>query len=227
MASIEKREGKNGVTWRAVIKRIGHANESRSFDRAGDAHAWAAEREHQLTGQGSARIVAGKTVNDAIVRYIAEELPKQRAAVTIEKVLRHFQRTLPFIGKRIAEVQPADVANWRDHMKRSQVPQGFGGSRRNNTKPLSAGSRARYYGCLRTVFHKAMREWSWLRVSPFEQCEPPAPGKARTQRWIDTDIAKMLLALGYRRGARPGNHAQFAAVAFLLALKPPCGKAKS
>ena len=194
MAYFEKR----GRTWRAHIARRG-VRESNTFDTKASAVAWAAQREADLLSGKRGQMVA-RTLRQALERYAEQVSPKHKGARWEIVRLNKLARTIPFAGRWLAEIDRDDIATWRDSMT------------------LAPASVRREYGLLRAVFAVAVREWRWLRESPFEGLSPPPEGKPRTRRVADDELDRLLLALNYE-GRRPETASQFIAVACLFGLE--------
>lgn len=189
-----------GKGWRAQIKRAG-LRESATFPSAAQARAWAATREHELA-DARAGILPVRTVAQALTRYSTEVSPRHRGQRWEQVRLAKLGRELPFAGKRIAEVSPADIAGWRDAQGRTLAP----------------ASVRREFGLLRAVFAVALREWGWLRVSPFEAVRQPPPGRPRDRRVSDDELGAIVAALGWDQVSRPRRSGQYVAAAALWAL---------
>lgn len=209
MASIEKR----GDGWRVQVRRKGFPSEYATFPVRAQAVEWAATREAELVGARHG-IIPRRTVRQALERYRDEVTPKHRGArweaVRIGKFLGTPLKdgaprapSVPFLDRLLTQVAQHDLAAWRDA----------------SLVTLAPNSVRREYGVLRAVFAVALKEWGWLRQSPFDTVSPPAAGDARTRRVADAETAAIIAALGYKRGTRPETSQQFIAAAFLLALE--------
>lgn len=198
MASITRRGG----SYRVQIRRKGQAPESATFPVRAQAVAWAAAREAEVIGARHG-LIPTRTVRQALERYRDDVSPTHRGERWERLRLDKLARELAFADRRLSQVAPADVAAWRDAALQRLAP----------------GSVRREFGLLRAVFALAVREWGWLKASPFGRVTPPADGAARTRRVTAAETDAIIAALGYRRGTRPGTSSQFVAVAFLLALE--------
>lgn len=198
MASIKKR----GDAFRVQVRRKGFPPESATFPVRAQAVEWAAMREAEMVGSRHG-IIPRRTVRQAFEKYRDEVGPKHRGgrweAVRLNKLLRE----LEFVERQITQVRPHDLAEWRD----------------GALKTLAPGSVRREYGLIRSVFALALKEWGWLRESPFAKLSPPADGDARTRRVPDAETNAIIAKLGYKRGTRPTTSSDFVALAFLLALE--------
>lgn len=211
MASYRKR----GTTWRAEIRRRGHQPISATFDTKAAAVAWAAQREGEIMAGRRGQIIP-RTVRQGLERYRDHVAPTHRGArwetVRIGKFLGTPDKrrpdevkapSIPFIDRLMNEVRTDDIAAWRDRLLTT----------------LATASARREYGLMRSVFAVAVSEWRWLHDSPFTGVKPPAEGKARTRRVADEEIDRILLALNYERGTRPGTSSQFIAAACIMAVE--------
>ena len=101
MATIDKREGTRGTTYRARVKVRGRVR-ARSFKRLTDARQWAKKVEGDLT---SGKYVPSTnqmrhTVADVIDRYLDETLPTKHH----NKDQKNPKRLLAWWRKRIGDV---------------------------------------------------------------------------------------------------------------------------
>lgn len=99
MATIQKREGKNGQTYRVMIRMHGYPPVQRSFKRLTDAKAWAQETELGMR-RGDIRSTASeakkRTLGDVIEKYKEDILPhKAPSSQRVENTyLNHWEREL-------------------------------------------------------------------------------------------------------------------------------------
>lgn len=174
MATYRRR----GDTWRAEISRKG-LRESATFRTKAQAVAWAAQREHEIAG-GLAGQIVHRSVRQALERYAAEVSPQHKGRHWEQVRLTKLARDLPFSGRRMADITPADVAAWRDGQRGILAP----------------ASIRREFGLLRAVFAAARRDWGWLRSTPFDLLKPPPAGRPRTRRVSDAELEAIIAALG-------------------------------
>ena len=196
MATYRKR----GDTWRAEVKLAG-VRESATFRGRAQAVAWAIERETEINA-GRRGQITHRTVRQALERYAQDVSPRHKGERWERVRLTKLAREIPFAGKRLADVTPAEIAGFRDAQRGVLAP----------------SSIRREFGLLRAVFAVARREWGWLKVSPFEHVKAPAEGKPRTRRVSDAELASIVAALGWD-GAAPKRASHFIAVACRLALE--------
>lgn len=198
MASITKRLG----AYRVQVRRKGFPAETATFRVRAQAVEWAAMREAELVGARHG-IIPRRTVRQAIIRYRDTVSPTHRGARWERLRLDKLLREINFADRLLAQVAPSDLAAWRDAALTRLAP----------------ASVRREYGLVRAVFAMAVREWGWLRESPFARVTAPAAGDARTRRVSDAEADAVITKLLYRRGTRPETSSQFVAAAFLLALE--------
>jgi integrase len=177
---IEKRSDQ----YRARVRRRGFPDQSATFPTLAQARAWEARTKAEL-----AEIRAGgvprRTVVETLDTYVERECPKHKGERWEKVRIAKFKRTLPFVDRQLASVTPDDVARWRDHL----------------TAQLKPSSARREYGLLRAIFRTAMREWGWLKASPFAAVKQPPPGLARAQRISPEHEAALVAQLEAAGGA--------------------------
>jgi integrase len=72
MATIEKRKGKKGTTYRATVRRSGYPRQIKTFPSRQDAQDWADELERDIRDRRLAphRLAQRKTLSDAVDKYL-------------------------------------------------------------------------------------------------------------------------------------------------------------
>ncbi|MEO5765981.1 MAG: site-specific integrase [Casimicrobiaceae bacterium] len=206
MATFENRDG----NWRAKIRRKGFPSESATFDTKAEARAWATQRESELQDVRRGKIIP-RTVAQGLEKYRTQVSPTHDGARWEDVRCRKLERTLPFALRLIAEVQPADIAMWRDHALKGNLAAGI--------KPLAPASVRREWALLRSMFEVARKEWGWASANPMDEVKRPPKPRARDQRWSDSEVDRMIAALGYERWKAPQTVQQRVALAFLFALE--------
>lgn len=200
MATYRKR----GSAWRAEVHKLG-VRDSASFNTKAEAIAWATVRESEIiANHGRGNYESSHTLLDAMHKY-ASEVSTTKRGVRWEKVrLRAFEKTmLEFVGKKVSDVLPDDIAKWRDE----------------RLKSVTSGTVRRELTLLSSVFNYAVKEWRWCRDNPTRQIIWPSEPKPRDRRISDKEIEQMLTALNYRKGEAPEQLQQELAIAFLIALE--------
>ena len=148
MASIVKREGKKGSTYRVRVRKGGRYI-SKTFTRLTDAKSWASEMETKIDSRQLPSTEALKhTLADLIDRYIENELGEVKTA---EDKTRHLQWWKDQVGGvKLADITPTLLSEYRDKLKKRMQP----------------GTVNRYLTSVSHAFSVAVREWGWIDVNP-------------------------------------------------------------
>jgi integrase len=204
VATFEQRDGK----WRAKVRRKGFPTESATFDTKGEARSWAIQLEAEMVGRRHGKIIQ-RTVVQALEKF-RDDVSPQHGGHQWESVrLNKLAQELPFKHRLLSEVQPVDIAAWRDAA--------LAGT--DDRKPLKPASVRREWTLLRSMFEIARKEWGWVADNPMSEVKrPPKPGD-RKQKWSPDEIERVVMALGYERWNRPTTIGHHVALAFLFALE--------
>ena len=185
MASIEKRQTKQGIRYRARITLKGHPRLSETFTTRREAVRWAERttealrsRRFQPESEGEQR-----TFGELVDRYNREKAPLLATARTQRRCLEWWTDQL---GRdtRLSQITPAAIASVRD-----TLPAGSGVS----GKPLSPGSVKRYLTILGSAMGAATKEWFWLEDNPCTKVVRPSEPRGWV-RCLDGDERPRLLA---------------------------------
>lgn len=209
MATIEKRPGKRGTKYRALVRRKGARTLSRTFTRKVDAESWARQTEADIErGQAVTTEARRHTVAGMIQRYIKQILPDRR-----QDDHANFRHMLGFWDDRLghltlAELNPARVAECKGALQAGTNKYG---------RPYSPATIYAYLSAFSLVCRTAVREWRILTANPVEDVSrPPLPNgrvryltpddeKPRLLAACETDarlcfLVRLALATGGRRG---------------------------
>ena len=169
MASIQK----HGEKWRAAVCRNG-IRRSKVLNTRQDARAWAARIEVQLeAGQND----SADTVADLLLKY-AREVSDTKRGARWEIVRLKAMRKDPLAQRRLRDLTPQDIADWRDR----------------RLKEVSAGSVLREKNLLSSVFTTARKQWRLLSHNPVQEVMWPASPKARTRMPTKDELARVVEA---------------------------------
>lgn len=194
MATIRKRKGKKGISWRAEVFVRGR-RESGTFSTKGEAEQWAVEAQKRL-GRGKEAQPTDKTLRDALERYRDQVAPTKKGQ-RWDQVRCDKLATYALADLFIDEIDGADLAEWRD-MRLEEV---------------SPASVNRELNLLSSVFNTAIKEWRWCTANPVRQIKRPKNPPPR-QRVISTDEIELIA------DSLPDTDAgQQTRIAFLLALE--------
>ncbi|MCG7973348.1 MAG: site-specific integrase [Candidatus Thiodiazotropha taylori] len=147
MASIIRREGKNGITYQAKVRKGGRML-SKSFTRKTDAAEWAKQIETDISrGQLASPKAMKMSVGELIDYHIAEEMDDLK---TGKDRIRHLNWWRGQIGEvKLADVSPGDLTDSVRKLKKGRSP----------------STVNRYVGSLSPVFSTAVR-LEWLAANP-------------------------------------------------------------
>lgn len=187
MATIEKRIGKGGTTWRVRVRRQGGPPLTKSFERKVDAETWARSIEHKIdSGEQVATSEARKrTVADAIDRYLQVTLPRakhRKNAREQERLLSVWRETLG--DRALVALTPAKIAEARDEF-----------TKRTNRadKPITGATVNRHLTALSAVLSVAVKEYGWIPKNPVANVTRLADSKGR-ERFLSEAERQALLA---------------------------------
>lgn len=198
MASFRAR----GKSVQVQIRLMG-VTDSASFPSMGKAREWARSREAEIQAGARGMIVGGKTLAQAIDKFIDEAAPHRKSRDKEIVRLRAFKRDWTACSKPIAKVSSDDIAQFRDW----------------RLQTVSGSSVRREMTLLSAVFELARTEWKWVLVNPIRDVRKPRESKARARLVLPREYRAILAAGDYRPGQRPKNKTQLVVAAWCLALR--------
>jgi integrase len=163
MASIDKREGPSGTTYRVRVRLRGEQPRVRTFKRKTDAELWAKKIESDL-GHGlyvPTTADRRRTLGELIDKFIAEQLPiRQRKADE-----RNVRRTLAWWKEHagyvtLDKLTPQTIAGFRSQLSARTVGVG------ESAQPVTQATVNRYLAALSAVCKWAWKELHWLPGNP-------------------------------------------------------------
>lgn len=180
MASITRR----GDTWLVRITRKGYPQINKSFATKRDAEAFASVTEGEIA-RGSYRRDAGDkvTFRRLVERYRDEVTPTKRGATKesshIAALLRVDSAANKMLDKMAGDLQPSDVAAWRDA----------------RLKQVAPGTLKREWVIVAHVVEVARVEWGFTGlVSPFGAVRKPEVRDARDRRVSPEEVDAIVAA---------------------------------
>lgn len=178
MATIQRR----GKYWRAQVRRRGWGTQSRSFDKRGEAEAWARQVESEMDrGTYISRSEAERTtLYEALTRYEREISPSKRSTTAYcepSKIKRWKED--PLSKRALAFIRSADIAAWRD----ARTNEGY-----------AANTVRIWLALLSHVYTIARKEWGMESlVNPVLSIRKPSlVGTARERRLVGDEEARIL-----------------------------------
>jgi integrase len=163
MASIDKREGPTGTTYRVRVRLRGEEPRVRTFKRKTDAELWAKKIESDL-GHGlyvPTTADRRRALGELIDKFIAEQLPiRQRKADerNVRRTLAWWKEHAGFVT--LDKLTPQTIAGFRSQLSARVVGVGA------NAKPVTQATVNRYLAALSAVCKWAWKELHWLPGNP-------------------------------------------------------------
>lgn len=213
MATIEKRVGKNGTTWRVRVRRLAGPPLTKSFGRKVDAEEWARGIEHKIdTGEHVPTSEARKrTLGDAIDQYLKTTLPQSKHNKNASEQTRLLKWWKAELGDRaLVSITPGTIAEIRDRLVTTKDEKG---------KVLSGSTINRRITALSACLTVAVKEYGWLAKNPIPNVTRLPDSKGR-ERFLsdeerqdllaccavsDCEILSPLVQLALATGARKGE----------------------
>lgn len=162
MANIQKREGKNGTSYRVQVRLKGYPPRQKTFKRLTDAKLWAQQTEAAIrAGKFHTLIQAdsSKTFSDLVKRY-REEVWPTKTPRTVNSEKAH----LAFWEDRLGKYGLA-------HITSAQISEGMKELSQNKSaatgKPLSKRTLQYYRNTLSFVFKNGL-QWGWSGHNPVD-----------------------------------------------------------
>ena len=184
MATIEKRDTGEGVTYRAKVRIKGHPAQSATFARLTDARRWAQSTEAAIRERRyfKTKEAQRRTLADLVDRYTRDVIPRKGPwARDQAKQLAWWRAEL---GTRtLADVTPAVIAEARDKLARGLTVRGG---------PRSPSTVVRYLAALSHAFAVAVKEWGWLEDSPLRKVTKPKEPRGRVRYLGDDERGRLL-----------------------------------
>lgn len=182
MAVIEKREGKRGVRWRAMIRVKPYKSVSKTFKRLTDARRWADKTELELReGRYTLSVESEKhTLGEAIERYEATVLPGIRRSKR-EYIIDWWKAELG--DHLLKDITTSLIVEYRDRIATEELPDG---------KKRAAATVVRYLSTLSHICSVVVGEWQWMEVNPVLNVSKPSLPRGRV-RFLDEDERLRLL----------------------------------
>jgi integrase len=167
---------KTKTGWRAEVVRDGVRTSAVRKTKA-EAQAWAVAEEAAILA-GQRGLLPAYTFKQAIDKYRKEVInkkPKERSRADNLR-LDFLEREFPeLVAKVFHEIRGEDLAAWRD--KRLET--------------VTADTMMREVNLYRPIWTLAIKEWRWVKESPWKQMRLPKKGKARKRRGMWQEIRRI------------------------------------
>lgn len=184
MASIKQYRGN---TWRAIVRRVGHPSQSKTFALKRDAERWAADVEAKLGVSQfdslQAKVAGSMTVRDIFQRYKDEVLPNMRGR-NAQNIHTRIMRDADFMRLPVSKITSRDIRDWRD----------------DRVLDIAPASVHRELNTISGVFTHAIKEWAIpLTVNPCHNVSRyKGADKARDSVWTPPDVQRLLWCIHWR-----------------------------
>jgi integrase len=180
MATIQKREGRKGPSYRVMVRMKGFPDQVRSFKRLTDAKQWASDTESGIRKgefKNVIRTAASKTLQDVIDRFRkevfihrAESTKRAESSFVVywEKTLGSY--ALAYITADMVSDKLAELAAAGDgRRKAADEDEGTSATKAPKAppKPKSRKTMKHYRDTLAVLFKYAI-QWGWTASSPLE-----------------------------------------------------------
>ena len=193
MASIQKKERKNGTTYTAVVRIHGFPTQSRTFKRLTDAKRWATKTEEAIRDGEFHNVVSEarrKTVSDIITRYRREVLPNkapstQRAESTY---IKFWEKA---VGEYALSLLKAEKISEALH---ELAESGDGRTTKTAKKPKSRKTLKHYRDTLELLFKYAI-QWGWTASNPVDGVNRITKINNERSRFLSDKERETLLAV--------------------------------
>ena len=185
MGAIRKRESKNGkISYQAEVRVRGFPRTLKTFSRLTDAKRWIQSTETAFrTGRFVTDNEATKhTLDEAIDRYIEEELPKKpRSYDSQKRQLLWFRKHLGF--KLLSDVTPSVLSKCKRTFLKEEIREGV------CRKPQTWN---RYQAALSCTFQMCCGEWEWMELNPVRRIKREKEPKGRVRFLSDEERERLL-----------------------------------
>lgn len=206
MATIEKRDGSNGVRYRVRVRIKGETPRTRTFKRKSDAELWAKKVESDL-GHGvyvPTTMDRRRTVGDLIDKYLREKLGEGSDARNVKRCLNWWKAQAGELS--LDRLTPQTIASLRSDLLARKVRR----SARDNATdddeaPTLAHSTAnRYLAALSAVCKWGWKELGWMPANPVLSVSK-GPEHTGIIRYLSDDERKALLTAS-KESTNPNIH---------------------
>lgn len=191
MAYIEKRKQKNGVSYRAQIKRGGVVLHNATFDTKPEAEAWAARVEESMRNGTyvDLRESTKVTLKQGLERYLEEKTPDKKGAKQEETRIKAWLKN-DLVLKALSDVTSLDLIAYRN--KRIKEDGVSGSTVRSELSIISV------------VYKEYDEEWgmSGLR-NPMKSVALPKAARARDRRIVGDELERLCAAAAEKHHEMP------------------------
>lgn len=178
MATISKRTGKNGTSYKVQVRVKGHPPETASFARLTDAKRWAAETETAIR--------QGKHFGIARRRTFTELADKYEAAIT-----DHLKSMQARIG-HLAYWREEFDAHSLDDVTPALIAEKYAALHKDGARSVATANR--YLATLSACFTFAVKECGWIERNPCARVRKGKENAGRVRYLTDDERTRLLKA---------------------------------
>jgi len=197
MATIQKKERKNGTTYTAVVRVHGFPTQSKTFKRLTDARHWAGKTENAIRDGEFHNVVSEarrKTVADIITRYKREILPN-KAASTQRAESTYIKFWDEAVGKyALSLLKPEKISEALHGLSTAGDGRKSQKDGNNPKKPKSRKTLKHYRDNLELLFKYAIR-WGWTASNPVDGVNRITRINDERVRFLNDDEREILLTI--------------------------------
>ena len=181
MASIRKRDGKNGSSYQVQIRIKGGGVESASFKSLTKAKIWAQSVEASIRDGKHFNNNAAKkhTLSDLIERFLDHPSLKDKTKLNYSPQLKWWIRQLG--EHKLVDITPDKISRSRDGLLK---------------KGFQKSSTNRYVAALSSAYSMAVKEFGWTDTNPCSKVRKLSEPRGRTRFFTDDERERLLISCG-------------------------------
>ena len=179
MATIRKRDGKNGSSYQVQVRIKGGGVESASFKSLTKAKIWAQGVEASIRdGKHFANNAAKKnTLRDLIERFLDHPSLKDKTKLNYGPQLKWW---ISQLGEhKLADITPDKISRSRDGLLK---------------KGFQKSSTNRYVAALSSAYSMAVKEFGWIDTNPCSKVRKLSEPRGRTRFLTDDERERLLIS---------------------------------
>jgi integrase len=187
MAHIEKRITESGkATYRAKVQVKGSPRRTATFEKLGDARAWATaiETDMRLGKYGHDMLARKYTARDMIERYLKSVLTTK---TDNESTIAGQRRQLEWWAARLGDTLLINLTPFLINDCKDELLSGGRAQR-------SPATVNRYLSVLNHVINTAIKEWGWLGSNPISKISKLPEPRGRARYLTDAELVALLEA---------------------------------
>ena len=177
MATIRKRDGKNGSSYQVQIRIKGGGIESASFKSLTKAKIWAQSVEASIRDDKHFIKNAAKkhTLSDLIERFLDHPSLKDKTKLNYGPQLKWWVNQLG--DSKLADITPDKISRSRDGLLK---------------KGFQKSSTNRYVAALSSAYSMAVKEFGWIDINPCSKVRKLSEPRGRTRFLTDKERERLL-----------------------------------